>query len=129
MIHLSVCFSQQQEEPTCIENYEQLKDSLRSNKTNNIQELLDAFYPPNESTVHWAFVRYYCVNDSFNCTTNYTYIWAENAILLVHEYELLNALTLNLFDLRSTQLELNISPFCTDVDEVELLFTLTTWVS
>lgn len=119
---------------SCIDNYEELKTTLRDNTTDNIEKLLDTFYPPNESTVHSVLVTY-CFetsNTTNYCLDNITYHWSSNALLLVVEAELLNALTLHLFDLISRNVTLMMqTPFCSTDINTNLLFTetLTTWVS
>ena len=134
------CHAQEEDidEFTCISNYQELKSSLRNNATDNVRYLLDTFYPPNKSTVHVVWVYYCTVNSvisypSFNCTAdaaNYTYLWIDNALLTIIDYQVLGALTFDLVHLISSDLELMIHPFCSDCEnELQLLNTLTSWVS
>ena len=134
------CHAQEEEidEVTCISNYQQLKSSLRNNSTDNIRYLLDTFYPPNKSTVHVVWIYYCIINSaisysSFNCTAdtaNYTYWWVDNGLLTIIDYQVLGGLSFNLAHLISSDLELIIHPFCSDVEnELQLLNTLTSWVS
>lgn len=119
----------------CISSYDDLKNALRDNETTNIRKLLDTFYPPNEATVHSVRVTYCISENKTGCSSMsdaYTYQWATNSFLLIVEPDLLNALTLSLFELISADLSLVIGlPFCSNDTETarQLLDTLTTWVS
>ena len=121
--------------PSCISSYDDLKKALRDNDTTNIRKLLDTFYPPNEATVHSVRVTYCISENKTDCssvTDTYTYQWATNSFLLILEPDLLDALTLSLFELISADLSLVIGlPFCSNDTETarQLLDTLTTWVS
>uniref|UniRef100_A0A1X7TYE6 Uncharacterized protein n=1 Tax=Amphimedon queenslandica TaxID=400682 RepID=A0A1X7TYE6_AMPQE len=129
----------------CIRNYEELRRALRDNETNNIATLFNAFHPPNSQEVQVAGIMY-CIGDNKTfCSDkqvdeelehmhmNYTFRWAANALLLVQEYELINALVFNLFQFNYVNIPLIINPpFCDDVsekDKIDNLRFLTTWVS
>ncbi|XP_019850921.1 PREDICTED: uncharacterized protein LOC109581323 [Amphimedon queenslandica] len=120
--------------PSCISSYDDLKNALRDNDTTNIRKLLDTFYPPNEATIHSVRVTYCISENKTGCSSmsdTYTYQWATNSFLLIVEPDLLNALTLNLFELISDDLSLVIGlPFCSNDTQTarQLLDTLTTWL-
>ena len=140
MLHQVFLYSgvQGQEDIPCIDNYEQLKAALFNKETNNVQNLLDTFYPFSKETVHFVNITYClamqdCLNDnSTSCLTdslNITYHWAVNGLLVKLEPELVSALALNLitFNLAEVALVIN-QPFCS-IDHMKLLDTLTSWVS
>lgn len=124
-------YSSAQDAFSCISTYGQLKDILRNNKTDNIETLLDVFYPPNESTVHSVNVTYRFISNTSTCSDSFTYQWSSNALLLVVEPDLLDALSFKLFDLISRDLNLVMTvSFCScGPSNLLLLDTLSTWVS
>ena len=134
MLHQVFLYSgvQGQEDVPCIGNYEQLKEALFNKETNNVQNLLDTFYPFSKEMVHFVNITY-CLNDNnTSCSPdslNITYHWAVNGLLVKLEPELVSALALNLitFNLAEVALVIN-QPFCS-IDHMKLLDTLTSWVS
>ena len=127
--------SVQADNVTCISNYADLKDALRDKETDNVRRLLDTFYPPDGSSVHFLNVTY-CLSDSkTECNPTsaiHYYHWADSGLLLVIEPQLLVSLTLNFISLDVKEITLIISPpFCSNESENNeiLLNTLTTWVS
>ncbi|XP_019850890.1 PREDICTED: uncharacterized protein LOC109581309 isoform X1 [Amphimedon queenslandica] len=126
--------SVQADNVTCISNYADLKDALRDKETDNVRRLLDTFYPPDGSPVHFLYVTY-CLSDSkTECNPTfgtYNYHWADTRLLLVIEPNLLVSLTLDFIKLGVKEITLTISPpFCSNESEsnVILLDTLTTWL-
>ena len=131
-------------ETNCISTYQDLKTSLRSNRTHNVQRMLDVFYPPNTAPSHVVFVMY-CVRsdyvfdsdvgsirseESCNSTfTNFEFQWLTNTIPLLIDSDVFQANTFNFADLLQMNLSLTIDPFCDDVDGAAMLETLTVWVS
>ena len=127
--------SVQADNVTCISNYADLKDALRDKETDNVRKLLDTFYPPDGSMVHFLNVAY-CLSDSkTECSPTsviYYYHWADTRLLLAIEPKLIASLTLNFISLGVKEITLIISPpFCSNESENNeiLLNTLTTWVS
>lgn len=126
------------ENDSCIRTYKELRRALHDNETNNIATLLNAFYPPNSQDIQVAIINY-CISDNKTfCTdidneNDFTFKWAASALLLVQEYDLINALVFDLFQFNYTNITLIISPlFCEDVNEDDItnnLQLLTTWVS
>uniref|UniRef100_A0A1X7VW98 Uncharacterized protein n=1 Tax=Amphimedon queenslandica TaxID=400682 RepID=A0A1X7VW98_AMPQE len=119
---------------TCISNYADLKDALRDKETDNVRILLDTFYAPNGSLVHFLNVTY-CLSDSkTECNPTfgtYNYHWADNGLLLLIEPGLFISLTMDFISLGVTNITLIISPpFCSNESESNerLLNTLTTWL-
>ncbi len=135
-------------EYNCITTYQELKSSLRSNRTHNVQKMLDVFYPPNTAPSHVVFVTY-CVrnnimmplesegaigfieecynNDTF---TQFEFQWLTNTIPLLIDSDVFTANTFNFADLLQMNLSLIIADsFCDDIDGVTMLETLTVWVS
>ena len=131
-------------EKSCIENYQELKTHLRSNHTENVQRMLDAFYPPNKSPSHVVFVKY-CVRNNNTigsetadpamgqCNEIYTefqFQWITNTIPLLIDSDVFKANTFNFADLVQVNLTLIIdSPFCDYGGSLIMLETLTQWVS
>lgn len=112
----------------CIGTYQELKDSLRNNGTDNVLNLLNTFYPSKEVQVHYVRVVY-SYSSLVGNTTSVTLYWTDTALLATIDYDLLKALTFRIADLTDEKLSVFISPFCNDTDEIELLDTLTIWVS
>ena len=133
---------------TCINNYRDMKATLRSNRTDNIHKMLSVFYPPNESTHHVVFVHYCVVMDEdddlyyeLNSTefiqsplcnqtfSDYQFQWLVNSLPLLTDSDVLKANTFDFAALNKANLTLNIiNPFCDEVDGLALLETLTVWV-
>lgn len=138
--HVLMCDSQR-----CINTYQDLKASVRSNFTDNIHRMMRVFYPPNKSTNHAIFIHY-CVQDEdqdefdqndfvtdaprCNYTfARYQFQWLMNSLPLLIDSDVLKANTFDFASLNSANLSLNIDPFCGDVDGLEMLETLTVWVN
>lgn len=123
-------------ENTCISNYGELKEAILNN-TENKEDLLRGFYPPNQSPSHILTVYYYLqphfnssYPDEFN-TTNASYVfqWVDSSTLLLLEWRLFNALSFDISQLTENNITLIISPtFCDKDEEVELLNMATIWV-
>ena len=134
----------------CVNTYQDLKVSIRSNRTANVQHMLNAFYPPNESTNHVINVHY-CANgtrdmegsgdgvtdaDGFlspSCNqtiADYHFQWLVNSLPLVTDSDVLQANTFYFAGINHKNLSLNIMhPFCENIDPLPLLETFTVWVS
>ncbi len=132
----------------CIENYQELKATIRSNVTDNIHDMLIVFYPPNKSTNHIVFVHYCVVGEddddllygsnTTNSTENlfcndtfieYKFEWLVNSLPLLTDTDVLKANTFDFAALNQVNLTINIiDPFCDGVDGLTMLETLTVWV-
>ena len=118
---------------SCIRTYEELRRALHDNETNNMPTLLNTFYPPNRQEIQVAGIMY-CISDNKTFCSDeqsneerviFTYKWAASALLLVQEYELINALVFDLFQFNYTNIKLIISPpFCDDVSQDEIIDNL-----
>ncbi len=125
-------------EAGCISTYQDLKASLRNNRTTNINRMLDAFYPPNLTPSHVVFVRY-CIGNNYtfdllnpeveDYDECYEFQWLANTIPLLIDSDVFLANTFNFASLVQLNLTVSIDPFCEDVDSSQLLETLTVWVS
>ena len=138
-LNIFSCFSQR---PDCISTYQELKASLRSNRTDNVQKMLDVFYPPNLSTNHVVFVNF-CVREDFrsdpetgeyeemcnNTFSKYQFQWLSNSLPLLIDSDVFRANTFDFARLRHINLSLAVDPFCDDADGFNMLLTLTVWVS
>lgn len=130
----------------CIDNYGELKSSILNN-SENTEDLLKGFYPPNQSPSHVVTVRYYIqpiVNisdtadnttngtfsyDELNHTASYTYRWVDSSTLLLMDWKLFDALSFGIAKLSAVNISIIISPFCNKDDAVDLLNMATVWVS
>lgn len=133
-LHSNVVYAQQK----CINTYNDLKRSLRRNHI-NIQDMINVFYPPNESTNHVVNV-YYCMTNTTDNTTNiedqycnqtfsqYHFQWLVNSLPILTDSDVLRANTFNLASLKQNNLTLQLQSFCEDANELLLLETLTVWV-
>ncbi len=142
LIHfVSLCSSQSAVNNNCTTSYQELKSSLRSNRTHNVQRMLDVFYPPNTAPSHVVFVTY-CVRNNYvfdsddesfieeNCgNTQFQFQWLTNTIPLLIDSDVFKANTFDFADLLQMNLTLMIDPFCDGIDAVTMLETLTVWVS
>ena len=127
-------------ERNCISTYQELKASLRSNRTDNVNRMLDAFYPPNQAPSHIVFVRYCVRNDNYeidgfdrddNCNETFAELefqWLTNTIPLLIDSDVFMANTFNFADLVQFNLSLMIDPFCDGTNGLLMLETLTVWV-
>uniref|UniRef100_A0A1X7TYJ7 Uncharacterized protein n=1 Tax=Amphimedon queenslandica TaxID=400682 RepID=A0A1X7TYJ7_AMPQE len=119
---------------SCISDYDELRKALRDNDTNNIQTLLNVFYTPNRQDIQVAEIVYCVSENKTYCSTDevFQFKWAASALLLIQEYELIDALVFDLFKFNYTTALLIISPpFCDDVNENDKLSNLqllTTWI-
>ena len=125
-------------ESGCISTYQDLKASLRNNRTANVNRMLDAFYPPNLTPSHVVFVRY-CIKNNYTFDLMdpvaedfdecYEFQWLANTIPLLIDSDVFLANTFNFASLVQLNLTVSIDPFCEDIDSLQLLETLTVWVS
>ena len=143
MLHQVFLYSgvQGQEDVPCIGNYEQLKAALFNKETNNVQNLLNTFYPLSKETVHFVNITYclnvtYCLNDNSTLCSpdshNITFHWAVNRLLVKFEPELVSALALNLIKFNMAEVALVINqPLCSNdaIGHMKRLTILTSWVS
>ena len=140
---LCVHFCVSWKETDCISNYQELKASLRSNLTDNVQKLLGAFYPPNQSSSHSVLVHY-CERKSFkidpdtdeyvdqNCnfmSADYKFLWFIHTLPVLIDPDVFRATTFYFAELNHLTLSLTINPFCNNTDGPEMLSILTTWVN
>lgn len=134
------------EAANCINNYEELKTSIINN-SENIENLLQGFYPPNQSPSHILNVYYYTqlldsddktVNETNvshphfeqpNNTANYIFQWVDSSTLLLFEWRLFDALSFGIAELDVYNISLSIRPFCDEDEAVKLLNMATVWVS
>lgn len=132
----------------CIKNYHDLKTSIVNN-SENAQNLLTTFYPPNRSPAHILIVYYYLASvyqedntdnitgnethphfENPNITADHIFQWMDSSTLLLTEFRLFKALTFGIAGLESGELEIKVDkPFCNSDDEVKLLNLATIWVS
>ena len=141
---------------TCIEFYEEAKESVLGDKGNR-ERLLNAFYPLNASSPHLVWV-YYCINRSnvsslnfpFGCRTrllqipsgdsnttvipvvDYVYILADQPLWLTFDTNLLFSLTpllVLILDYPGAHLYLIIDPPCNETNLADHLGLLTSLVS
>ena len=140
-LQVYLCFSL--EGRPCISNYQELKLSLRSNLTDNVQKMLDVFYPPNKASTHVVFVRY-CVRNNFTideginellqeeCDSSIAereFQWLTNSVPLLIDSDVFQGITFSFVDVNHKNLSLTIDPFCDGVGGETMLETLTVWVS
>ena len=111
----------------CISNYQELRASLVS-YPQNIDNLLMAFYPPNQSPSHALDVHYNILGgEGINAT--YQFRWVDSSVLLLVEVELLEALSLNMANLVVRNVSIVLDPFCHEGMILDLLDLATIWVS
>ena len=129
VIHLSAVQSNHvPEDNDCIDNYQELRQSLLDNSGS----LLLAFYPPNESPTRVLNVFYYieAVNATEpNMTADYIFQWVDSSTLLLTEFDLFKALSFGIAALKPNDVNVTIAPFCHDDEAIDLLNQGTTWVS
>ena len=128
----------------CIQNYQELRASIQNN-SENADNLLLAFYPPNRSPAHLLNVYYYIVDhengqeedggnvthpnfENPNTTADYIFQWVDSSTLLLTEFRLFQALSFEIAGLETGAVDVKISPFCDSNKEVELLNLATVWV-
>ena len=148
--------AQNESSTTCIESYDQAKESLLGDEGNR-QRLLKEFYPLNASSPHLVWVLY-CINRSnssslkfpFGCRTrplqipsneantsvipevDYAYILADQPLWLTFDTNLLFSLTpllVLIIDYPETLLYLIIDPPCNETNLTDHLGLLTSLVS
>ena len=125
----------------CISTYQELKISLRSNLTDNVQKMLNVFYPANKASSHVVFVRY-CLRKDYTideetgqyvqeeCNSSFAeFQWLTNSVPLLIDSDVFQVITFSLADISQVNLTLTVDPFCDSVDGESMLETLTVWVS
>ena len=117
----------------CIKNYGELKEAILNN-TENQEDLLFGFYPPNQSPSHIITVYYYITPNpyyEFNSTAaNYTFQWVDSSTLLLMEWRLFDALSFGIAELKEYNMSIIVSPgFCDESEAEKLLNMATIWVS
>ncbi len=124
----------------CIDNYNELKVSIL-NSSENAENLLKNFYPPNQSPAHVLNVYYYINGfeeignethpkfENPNITADYIFQWVDSSTLLLTEFRLFRALSFSIAGLETGELSIKVPfPFCDDDRELELLNLATVWV-
>ena len=119
-----------QAELICIGNYEELKFSLKNN-SNNLEAIRNAFYPPNGAETDVVTVEYCatCSVQNETCDESFVFQWMDDDFLLPVDFAVLKTLTFGIADFNKREVKLFIEPFCKDVNEVDELTTITSWVS
>ena len=124
----------------CVDNYYELKSSIL-NSSENAENLLKSFYPPNQSPAHVLNVYYY-INDfeqfgnethpkfeNPNITADYIFQWVDSSTLLLTEFRLFRALSFGIAGLETGEVSIKVPlPFCNNDTELELLNLATVWV-
>ena len=140
VILLSVYYSSGSSDDNCIGNYGELKNSILNN-TENTEDLLRGFYPPNQSPSHVVTIYYYIQPisdnttngtvsyDQLNNTASYTYRWVDSSSLLLTEWQLFDALSFGISKLNAQNMSIIITPFCNEDEAINLLNMATVWVS
>ena len=129
----------------CIDNYGELKLSIVNN-SENAENLLKSFYPPNQSPAHMLNVYYYIVittdddegevignetHEHFenpNVTADYIFQWADSSTLLLTEFRLFRALSFGIAGLELGEVDVKVDPFCDSDKALQLLNLATVWV-
>lgn len=126
----------------CIRNYGELKETILNN-TENQEDLLFGFYPPNQSPSHIITVYYFITpleagpnatnpnyEEDLNATAaSYTFQWVDSSTLLLMEWRLFDALSFSIAELKEYNMSIIVSPgFCDESEAVKLLNMATIWV-
>ena len=145
ILQLSNVYSDEEANVQCIHNYQELKTSLLNN-SDNIDNLLLAFYPPNKPPAHVLNVYYYIqlldtVEDEDNdtnqthphfekptTTADYIFQWVDSSTLLLTEIRLFQALSFGIIKLEIGNVDITIDPFCDENKAIDLLNVATVWV-
>ena len=112
---------------SCINNYQELRASLVS-YPQNIDNLLMAFYPPNQSPTH-ALDVHYSILGAEDVNATYQFRWVDSSVLLLLEVELFEALSFNMANLAVRNISIVLDPFCHEGMILDLLDLATIWVS
>ena len=116
-----------------ITSFYDLECSILSNNE-NIQNLMDAFFPANQYPAVVVEVQYFVINmdNQSSEDSQYIYRWVSTPALLFGDPKVLEGLSLRALVVHQRSASLVIAPFAENLDNErrkELLSNVTTWVS